>query len=79
MGLHTPEHCQERRGLANGEAASSAAHAKAPWWCTGGWLRHRVPIVTETNDHNAVLLRQDRLVDSVAAVEVRQHVRHLGS
>mmetsp|Transcript_43079 Transcript_43079/g.97981 ORF Transcript_43079/g.97981 Transcript_43079/m.97981 type:complete len:208 (+) Transcript_43079:118-741(+) len=38
----------------------------------------RVPIVPEADDDDALLLGQNGLVDSVAAVEVGQHVRHLG-
>ena len=36
-----------------------------------------VPVVSETNDDHAVLLRQDALVYLSAIVQMREHVRHL--
>lgn len=38
----------------------------------------RIPVVTEANAHHSILLRQYRLIDLPAVVQVWQHVRHLG-
>lgn len=35
-----------------------------------------VPIVAEADEDEALLLRQDRLIDGPAGVKVRQQIRH---
>jgi hypothetical protein len=38
---------------------------------------NRVPIMTKSNNHDAIFFAQNCLVDSVTAVEMGQHVTHL--
>ncbi len=62
------EHSRRRRPAGAGSTPSPDARRPA----------HRVPVVAESDDDNAVLLAQNRLVHGVSRVEVRQHVRHFG-
>lgn len=50
-----------------GDAVQNLVHLHARW----------VPVVSEADDQNSVLLRQDGLVNLPAIVEMREHVRHL--